>query len=108
MPSPPPPCRLADFSVAGAAPQPQWPWGGGEGGENSDEEGGGAATLSPPRVVAVYAGAGRIAGHNFSNPQWVPGRLWQYEGGGLAFLYMWPGSQVGGWAGQLLARVHCT
>ncbi|GFH27165.1 DUF3506 domain-containing protein, partial [Haematococcus lacustris] len=57
----------------------------------SEPEGGAHPRL--PKVVACHLGQARIAGLNYSNPQWVPGRLWEYEGGGLAFMYCWPGSE---------------
>ncbi|GLC34138.1 F-box only protein 31 [Pleodorina starrii] len=41
----------------------------------------------PSRVVAVYRGEGRIAGHNFRNPQWIEGRLWVYDNGSIGFLW---------------------
>lgn len=46
-----------------------------------------------PQVVAVYHGKGRVAGHNFFEPRWVDGRLWQYDDGGIGFVWIDPAFQ---------------
>lgn len=39
-------------------------------------------------VVAVFAGKGKVAGLNYFEPRWVEGRLWQYDNGGIGFLWI--------------------
>ncbi len=42
------------------------------------------------QVVAVFAGKGKVAGLNYFEPRWVDGRLWQYDNGGIGFLWIDP------------------
>ncbi|CAL8466796.1 g6332 [Coccomyxa elongata] len=44
----------------------------------------------PCNVVAVFAGKGKVAGLNYIEPRWVDGRLWQYDNGGIGFLWIDP------------------
>ena len=41
-----------------------------------------------PRVVAIHRGQGQVADEGFSRPQWVTGRLWVYEDGSAAFVWL--------------------
>ncbi|KAK9916208.1 hypothetical protein WJX75_000032 [Coccomyxa subellipsoidea] len=47
-----------------------------------------AADEPPCNVVAAYAGKGKVAGLNYFQPRWVEGRLWQYDDGGIGFLWI--------------------
>jgi hypothetical protein len=46
------------------------------------------AAMQARRVVSIYRGQGRLAGHGFSDPHWVEGRLWVYEDGSCGFVFM--------------------
>jgi hypothetical protein len=46
------------------------------------------ADMQSRKVVGIYRGQGRLAGHGFSNPSWVEGRLWVYEDGSCGFVFM--------------------
>lgn len=39
------------------------------------------------KVVATYAGQGRVAEEGFESPAWVEGRLWVYDSGRIGFLW---------------------
>uniref|UniRef100_A0A0D6QZC7 F-box domain-containing protein n=1 Tax=Araucaria cunninghamii TaxID=56994 RepID=A0A0D6QZC7_ARACU len=39
------------------------------------------------KISRMYRGSGRIAGHGFHNPKWVPGRLLVQQNGNMAFLW---------------------
>lgn len=39
-------------------------------------------------VVRCYDGKGLIASEGYTSPTWVDGCLWEYEGGGISFVYM--------------------
>jgi hypothetical protein len=38
-----------------------------------------AARLQGRRVIKIIKGQGHVAGHGYTNPGWVEGRLWVYE-----------------------------
>uniref|UniRef100_A0A383V8X1 Uncharacterized protein n=1 Tax=Tetradesmus obliquus TaxID=3088 RepID=A0A383V8X1_TETOB len=46
------------------------------------------AAMLARRVVSIYRGQGRLAGHGFSNAHWVEGRLWVYADGSCGFVFV--------------------
>ncbi|KAH7365560.1 hypothetical protein KP509_18G035000 [Ceratopteris richardii] len=45
------------------------------------------SSFKPFRIVTMFEGKGRIAGHNFRNPLWVPGHLLVSSSNEIAFLW---------------------
>jgi hypothetical protein len=73
----------AEQQQAGGAEQQQQAQG--QQGQQGQQQGQPPGT---PRVVAIHRGQGQVADEGFSRPQWVTGRLWVYEDGSAAFVWL--------------------